>query len=123
MGYAGLKHHHGRSIVITALARIAAERRQRPRTIRTRLMLIVITLVIPAWVAVVIAIISIYRQDREHISQNTIAIARALMAVIDRDLAGATATAQFLAASPHLASDDFAAFRREGMAELASLAR
>src|SRR5262249_49180626 len=82
---------------------------------------IVITLVVPAWVAVVIAIISIYRQDREHISQNTIAIARALMAVIDRDLAGATATAQFLSASPHLASDDFAAFRRDGMAELASL--
>ncbi|HSV21726.1 MAG TPA: sensor histidine kinase [Xanthobacteraceae bacterium] len=98
-----------------------ARSRQRPRAIRTRLMLIVVTLVIPAWIAVVIAIVNIYRHDRENASQSTIAIARALAAAVDRELAGATATAQVLAASPHLASDDLAAFQREGTAELMSL--
>jgi two-component system, sensor histidine kinase and response regulator len=82
-------------------------------TIRTKLIQIVLTLVIPGWIAMAGVIYSFYREERAHVLQNTIGISRSLMSAVDRDLVSMITAAQVLAASPTLRSDDLAAFHRE----------
>lgn len=85
-------------------------------TIRTKLIHVVLTLVIPGWIAMAGVIFSFYQQERAHIIQNTIGISRALMAAVDRELVSTIAAAQVLAASPSLASDDLSRFHNEASA-------
>ena len=82
-------------------------------TIRYRLIQVVLTLIIPGWLALLVVIISFYRGERAHILENTVGISRALMAAVDRDLVSTTMAAQIVAASPSLKADDFATFHRE----------
>ena len=85
----------------------------RLRTIRARLMLVVIALIIPGALGMAAVIYSFYQQERAHIADSTVATARALVAAVDRDLSGTMAALQLLASSDTLASDDFAAIQRE----------
>jgi hypothetical protein len=87
--------------------------RRSSRSIRARLIQIVFTLVAPWVVGLAILAFCMYQNERNHIAQSTIATARALVSALDRELASTTLAAQVFAASPLLASDDFAAFHRE----------
>jgi signal transduction histidine kinase len=90
-------------------------------TIRTKLIQVVLTLVIPGWIAMAGVIFSFYREERAHVLQNTIGISRAMMSAVDRELVSMMTAAQVLAASPSLRTDDFVAFHREAT-ELVPLA-
>jgi two-component system, sensor histidine kinase and response regulator len=89
------------------------------KTIRTKLVEVVLTLVVPGWIAMAIVIFSFYQQERTHLLQNTLAISRALISAVDQELGSTTVAAQVLAASPSLRSDDLAGFHREA-SEVAS---
>jgi signal transduction histidine kinase len=82
------------------------------RSIRARLVQVVLTLVIPGWIGMLLLTVVFYRQEREHILQNTLQISRALMTVVDRDLSRAIMASQILATSPILAAGDLAWFSR-----------
>ena len=98
----------------TRLSReVEAAGAQRPSTIRAMLMWAVIAWIVPTWLCVAIGIVGFYQFERERLSQSTISIARAIAAGIDRELTGKMAATQVVALSPHLRSDDYAAFHRE----------
>jgi PAS domain S-box-containing protein len=83
------------------------------RSIRTRLRLVVVAVVVPGWLGIATIIYSFYQYERVHIAQGTIATARAFVAAVDAELQNTITLTQFLAASPLLAAGDFAAFYRE----------
>jgi len=85
-------------------------RAKRIPTIRSRLILLVMACIIPASLMVVALLSFDYQQDREHLIQDSMATARAIMSAVDRDMAGMQAALLALATSPHLASDDLSAF-------------
>jgi hypothetical protein len=87
--------------------------RRSSRSIRARLMQIVFTLVAPWAVGLAILAFCMYQNERSHVTQSTTATARALVSALNRELASTTLAAQVFAASPLLASDDFAAFHHE----------
>jgi signal transduction histidine kinase len=100
----------GNHFAIGTANRPAAAPRRRPRSIRTMLVWAVVGSVVPVWMVIAIGILSFYQHEREHIAQSTISIATALMAAVDRDIAGTVAALEMLADSEILRSDDFAAF-------------
>jgi two-component system sensor histidine kinase/response regulator len=83
------------------------------KTIRAKLIEVVLTLVVPGWIAMSIVIFSFYHRERTHLMENTMGISRALMSTVDRDLSSLTVAAQVLATSSNLRSDDLAAFQRK----------
>jgi diguanylate cyclase (GGDEF)-like protein len=84
-------------------------------TIRSRLILLVLAYIIPASLMVVALISYNYHQDRARLVQESIATARAIMSAVDRELAGTQAAMYALATSPHLDSNDLAAFYEQAM--------
>jgi signal transduction histidine kinase len=63
-------------------------------------------------------IYTFYRYERVQIAEDTVTVAHTISAAVDRELRDTIATAHFLAASPLIASGDFAAFYREATALL-----
>jgi diguanylate cyclase (GGDEF)-like protein len=84
-------------------------------TIRSRLILLVVACIIPASLMVVALISYHYQQDRARLVQESMATARAVMSAIDRDLAGMQAAMFSLGTSPHIDSNDLAAFYEQAM--------
>lgn len=85
----------------------------RTSTIRTKLIHVVLTLVIPGWIAMAVVIYSFYQQERAHLLHNTVGISRSLISAVDREFVSSIAVAQVLANSPGLSSADFSGFHRE----------
>jgi len=85
-------------------------RAKRIPTIRSRLILLVMACLIPASLMVLASLAYGYQQDREHLIQDSMATARAIMSAVDRDMAGMQAALLALATSPYLASNDLSAF-------------
>jgi diguanylate cyclase (GGDEF)-like protein len=79
-------------------------------TIRSGLAWLVTACVVPASLTTVVLITHNYQHERAQRLRDSIATARAMMAAVDRDLAGAEAALRALATSPHLDSNDLAAF-------------
>src|SRR2546427_8310840 len=79
-------------------------------TIRSGLVWLVTACVVPASLTTVVLITHNYQHERAQRLRDSIATARAMMAAVDRDLAGAEAALRALATSPHLDSNDLAAF-------------
>ncbi len=79
-------------------------------TIRSRLLLLAMACIIPASLAAVALISYNYHQGRAQLVRESMGTARAMMSTVDRDLAGMQAALFSLATSPHLASDNLAAF-------------
>src|SRR4051794_12873400 len=79
-------------------------------TIRSRLALLVTACVLPASLMAVLLISYDYRRERNQLTRDAIATARALTSAVDRDLAGAEAALLALATSPHLRTNNLAAF-------------
>jgi hypothetical protein len=82
-------------------------------SIRAKLIQVVLTLIIPGWIAMAVVIVSFYREERAHLLENTIGISRALMSAVDRDLISSITTTEILANTVSLRSDDFSAFHRK----------
>lgn len=87
-------------------------------TIRTRLIQVVLTLIIPGWIAMAMVIVGFYKEERAHVLQNTVGISRALMAAVDRELTSSITAAQVLATSSNLKAGDFAAFHGKAISLL-----
>ena len=85
----------------------------RTSTIRRKLVNVVLTLVIPGWIAMAVVIFGSYREERAHLLQNTVGISRSLISAVDRELVSSIAVAQVLANSPGLSTADFSGFHRE----------
>lgn len=85
----------------------------RTSTIRKKLIHVVLTLVIPGWIAMAVVIFSFYREERAHLLHNTVGISRSLISAVDREFVSSIAVAQVLANSPGLKSADFSGFHRE----------
>jgi diguanylate cyclase (GGDEF)-like protein len=79
-------------------------------TIRSRLVLLVMACTIPTFLMVVALLAYDYNEDSERLTENSTVTARAIMSAVDRDLAGMQAALLALATSPHLATDNLAAF-------------
>jgi diguanylate cyclase (GGDEF)-like protein len=79
-------------------------------TIRSRLILLVLACLLPASLMVAALISHSYFRERAAMAETSMATARAMMSAMDRDLAGTQAGLLVLATSPHLMSDDLAAF-------------
>ncbi|MES2977989.1 MAG: ATP-binding protein [Pseudomonadota bacterium] len=68
---------------------------------------------VPAFLMAALVLAYDYRQQREELIRESIASARNLIRLVDRDLAMTQATLDVLAASPSLLDRDYAAFRRQ----------
>jgi diguanylate cyclase (GGDEF)-like protein len=79
-------------------------------TIRSRLILLVLTCIIPAFLMVAALIAYDYHQERSQTDQASLATARAMMSAVDRELAGTRAALLALATSPLLTSNDLVGF-------------
>lgn len=87
----------------------------RTPTIRSRLALLVTACILPASLMTAALIHYNYRRENAQLVREVIATARALTSAVDRELAATEAALNVLATSPHLASDDLAAFHRQAM--------
>ena len=90
-------------------------------TIRSRLTLLVVACIIPAWLMAVALLSYNYHQDRARLVQESMATARAIMSAVDREFSGMQAALLALATSPHLAADDLAAFYKQAQQALKTL--
>ncbi|MGY3452150.1 ATP-binding protein [Bradyrhizobium sp. USDA 4353] len=88
------------------------------QSIQARLLRIILMLSVPAFVGLAALAWGLYQHEREQASQGVLATVRALVAALDRDLAGTSSAAQVLAESAALATDDLAAFYNEARASL-----
>ncbi|MGA7808264.1 sensor histidine kinase [Bradyrhizobium sp.] len=96
------------------LQRLRFDRSRRSsRSIGARILQVVVSLAGPWILGFAIFAICVYQNERNHITNSTIATSRALASAVNRELASTMLAAQVLASSPFLASDDFAAFHRE----------
>jgi diguanylate cyclase (GGDEF)-like protein len=84
-------------------------------TTRSRLILLVMACIVPGWLMAVALLLYNYHQDRARLIQESMATARAVMSAVDRDLAGTQAAMFALATSPHLDSNDLAAFYAQAL--------
>ncbi len=86
----------------------------RPTTsLRSILVRLVMTALLPGVLASCVVLYFTYRSERAQLERNTILTARALMQAVDSELTTARTIAQTLAKSPSLAAKDFAAFHRQ----------
>jgi signal transduction histidine kinase len=90
-------------------------------TIQRQLVRLVAASVIPAALAASLLIGYSYDRQRAIIEQRTLEVARALVQVVDRELARNEAALVVLATSPHLASGDLAAFHRQAQEAIRDL--
>jgi diguanylate cyclase (GGDEF)-like protein len=79
-------------------------------TIRSRLIMLVMACVIPVSLLVATVIVLDYNEERAQLGKVSIDTARAMTSTVDRDLAGVQAGLLALATSPHLQTDNLAAF-------------
>lgn len=93
----------------------------RAPTIRQWLGMLLAACMVPATIAVTVLFIHSYQRERSGIELATLDVARALMEVIDRELASAQGAMQALATSPNLASGDLEAFYGQASATLQQL--
>ncbi len=87
-----------------------------PATVRGRLFLFALALLIPAVLAACILVWDVFRSHRVETERQMIGTARALSLGVDRDVSRAKALAQALAQSPYLESGDLKAFERQARA-------
>lgn len=85
----------------------------RSPTVRSRLLLMSLLLVIPATVCMVLLALGVYREGRRNYEAQLIATTRALSVATDRQLSQSSALLAGLSTSGALASGDIAAFDRE----------
>jgi hypothetical protein len=81
-----------------------------PPALRFRLLLLVVSVVVPALFAGGLTLYATYRGDREEVEQHLTETARALSLAVDRQLGQAEAAVWAFAASYHLELGDYAAF-------------
>lgn len=86
---------------------------QRVLTIQQWSTLLVLVCILPPAIASSFLIWHAYQRERAIVERTTVQTARALMQVVDRELASAKGTLVALAASPSLAAGDLAAFHRQ----------
>lgn len=94
---------------------------KRAPTIRSRLTLLVIACIVPSFVFMAIWVVYDYDNERNELTRQTIARARAIVTTVDRDVAGIQAGLSVLATSPYLASDNLPAFYEQAKAAQAAL--
>ncbi|WP_243313410.1 sensor histidine kinase [Fundidesulfovibrio agrisoli] len=83
------------------------------RTIRYRLIWLVLACVLPVWLAAGFLVAFVYQEKKGAIEANMLATARGMVQVADRELDNATASLVALATSPALDQRDFPAFHRQ----------
>lgn len=88
----------------------------RSPTVRGRLLLMALALVVPATVCMVLLALGVYREGRRTYEAQLLATTRALSVATDRQLSQSSAFLSGLATSSSLASGDLAGFEREARA-------
>jgi signal transduction histidine kinase/CheY-like chemotaxis protein len=94
----------------------------RRKSINFWLTCLVVACVLPAAAVSAFLIDRSFERERAGIEAETVALARALMQTVDRQLRGIQSALQVLATSPHLAAGDLARFRDQAIAALPSIA-
>jgi hypothetical protein len=90
-----------------------------PRRTAARLAFVVGACIVPAaLVAMLLIGYDYYHRERDRLARDSMATARALLAVVDTELTGAKSALLALATSPHLSSGDLAAFHAQAQAAL-----
>ncbi|HEX5378406.1 MAG TPA: ATP-binding protein [Phenylobacterium sp.] len=82
----------------------------RPAALRARLVMLVLTVLIPALLAAGLLLLNAYREERKSISRQMSGTARALALVVDRQIGQDRVLLEALATSPALKAHDWAAF-------------
>jgi diguanylate cyclase (GGDEF)-like protein len=82
-------------------------------TIRARLVMLVLACIVPPSISVAAWVSYNYHQVKKQQATESIARARAMVSILDRELAGIQAALAALATSPSLANGDFPAFHRQ----------
>jgi diguanylate cyclase (GGDEF)-like protein len=82
-------------------------------TIRARLVMLVLACIIPPSISVAAWVSYNYNQVKKQQAMESIARARAMVSMLDRELGGIQAALAALATSPYLARRDFPAFHRQ----------
>lgn len=82
-------------------------------TIRSRLILLTILCMVPAFLMIALLLGYTYRHQQEELIRDSVASARTLTRLVDGDLAMAQVSLDVLAASPSLQVRDHAAFQRQ----------
>ncbi|MGE5547630.1 MAG: GAF domain-containing protein [Solirubrobacterales bacterium] len=90
----------------------------RAPTIRSKLAMLVVACLTPAFVATTLLLYSAYERERSQLEREELQAVRALALLVDRHLASVLAEAQVLASSPHLQTGDLAAFHAQARAVL-----
>lgn len=80
---------------------------------RSRLVLMALSLVVPAIILMILVTLAAYRESQQRYEQQLIATTRALGVAVDRQIAQGQATLQALAVSPALRSGDLPAFDQQ----------
>lgn len=93
---------------------------KRAPTIRSKLFLIVMACVVPASLMAILLIAHNYQQARSQLLFNSLGTARAMISVVDRDLATIESSMVALATSPYLAAGNFQAFYKQAQSMLAN---
>jgi PAS domain S-box-containing protein len=106
----GGDHTVGRSVRVPGLDGLWAVARPRLPTLRSRLILLTLVLLIPALAAAGIIIYAGYRHDRQEVEKHLQETARALSLVVDRQFGQAEALLWALSTSPQLHEKDYAGF-------------
>jgi diguanylate cyclase (GGDEF)-like protein len=83
------------------------------RTVRARLVLLVLACMLPATLAVAMVMLAAYREGRAAMIERAQSAAGSMMSTVDHELADAIAELQALATSPLLASGDLAGFHAQ----------
>jgi len=97
----------------------SAQAGQLPRRTAARLAFIVGACVVPATLIAALLIgYDYYSRERDRLARDSMATARALLAVVDTELTGVKSALLALATSPHLSSADLAAFHAQAQAAL-----
>lgn len=89
-------------------------------SIRSRLILLVAILLVPAIIMAAVLVAYQYQVGRTRLLQDSTATARALMAAVDREFAGVEISLRTLAASQTLKKGEFAAFHAQALEVLQS---
>jgi diguanylate cyclase (GGDEF)-like protein len=89
---------------------------RRPRSTRAWVVGLVAACTLPTFLACAAVVLTDYQRTREQMLRDALGMARALTAVVDRDLAGSRSGLVALASSPSLASGDFARFYEQARA-------
>jgi signal transduction histidine kinase len=87
--------------------------------IRSRLLILVLAVLVPAFIATALAIAYVYDEERAAFEQSMRETARALALLLDNELATQEGIVRALAASPMLDSLDYAAFYAHAQAAIA----